>query len=145
MHTKDNFSRQANIYAKFRPSYPAELYEYLYSRCKNFENAWDCGTGNGQVATQLAQRFTQVYATDISQEQLHHAKPIDNVEYRATSAENSSLKDSCIDLITVAQAIHWFDFEKFFEEAGRIARKECILAYWAYDLPKIEAEIDEVL
>lgn len=142
---KDNFSKQASTYARYRPHYPAELYDYIFSRCTKYGNAWDCGTGNGQVAVQLAKRFDYVNATDISQAQLNNALKKTSIEYRLASAETSGLPAGSIDLITVAQAIHWFDPKKFFDEVKRVATSNCLLTYWAYDLPRINEDIDETV
>ena len=113
---KDIFSKQADTYATFRPESPVELYEFLFKQTAHFENAWDCGTGNGQVAKVLAKHFKTVHATDISQKQLDNAIQKPNIIYSLERAEQTTLPDSSIDLITVAQAIHWFDFEAFYKE-----------------------------
>ena len=142
---KDNFSKQSDLYVKYRPRYPKSLYEYIYDRCSQFNAAWDCGTGNGQVAHQLAKRFNNVIATDISAAQLDHALKSTNINYKLASAENSEIESQSIDLVTVAQAIHWFDFDRFYKEVCRVAKPECLLAYWGYDLPKIEPAVDKTV
>lgn len=141
---KDLFSKQASLYAKFRPHYPQELYEFLYSKVASFDKAWDCATGNGQVARVLSEKFDQVYATDISQQQLVHAYQKPNITYSLGSAEHSGLTVD-FDLITVAQALHWFDTSAFWKEVCRLSHKETILAYWMYGLPTINHAIDEAL
>ncbi len=145
MSWKDNFSRQADIYAKYRPKYPQYLYDFLMTLVKNNHVAWDCATGNGQVATSLAAFFDKVIATDASLSQLAYAKPLPNVEYRVAKAESSGFKSNSVDLITVAQAIHWFDFEKFFSEVRRKAHNDTVIAVWGYGLLKISANLDEIL
>jgi hypothetical protein len=145
MTWKDNFSKQADIYAKCRPQYPSELYHFLVNQVKNHHLAWDCGTGNGLVATRLAAFFDKVIATDASQSQLAYAKPLPNIEYRIAKAEASSLSSNSVDLVTVAQAIHWFDFETFFDEVRRVAHHDTIIAVWGYGLLKISPELNEVL
>ncbi len=129
---KDNFSTQAALYAKFRPKYPAELYDFVLEKVKNFNTAWDCATGNGQVASRLAETFEQVFATDISQKQLDNAHQAENIHYSIAQAEKTAFPDNTFDLITVGQAIHWFDFERFFQEVRRIAKPEAIFAAWGY-------------
>src|SRR5476651_160086 len=119
---QDNFSAGAADYATFRPASPDEIYDFLYTHVSNFGTAWDCGTGNGQVAARLAERFDHVYGTDISEQQLGLAVKKDNITYRTERAESTSLADGSIDLITVAQAIHWFDFDGFYKEVRRVAR-----------------------
>jgi len=141
---KDLFSKQAGLYAKFRPHYPQELYEFIYSKVARFDKAWDCATGNGQVARILSDKFKEVYATDISQQQLDHAYQKPNITYSRGSAEHSGLTVD-FDLITVAQALHWFDTSAFWKEICKLSHKETILAYWMYGLPTINHAIDEAL
>src|SRR5680860_585604 len=103
---KDNFSIASDKYARFRPVYPKELYDYLVSLVPDRKKAWDCGTGNGQVARELANFFDQVFASDISKEQIKNAPPNGKIIYLVQKAENTSFPDNTFDLITVAQAIH---------------------------------------
>jgi len=141
----DNFSTGSSEYATFRPESPKEIFDFLFSRMDNFNIAWDCGTGNGQVAATLADRFRVVYGTDISQAQLDLAKQAGNILYLQERAEQTSLPDNSIDLVTVAQAIHWFDFEKFYAEVNRVARPGALIAVWTYSNMKISPAIDEVI
>ena len=145
MPFKDHFSKQASDYAKFRPRYPHELFTYLGSIAPSRQVAWDCGTGNGQAAVALASVFDHVIATDASEKQISNAQPHDRVEYRVASAENSGMKSGTIDLIVVAQALHWFDLDRFYAEAQRILKPEGVLAASAYNLLRIEPAIDEVV
>lgn len=145
MTWKDNFSKQADIYAKYRPQYPKELYNFLENIVFPKKMAWDCGTGNGQVATQLAAFFEQVIATDASASQLAYAAPLPNLEYRVATVEKSGLAANSVNLITVAQAIHWFDFGKFYQEVRRVAAEEAIIAVWGYGLLTISTAVDELL
>lgn len=139
---KDNFSIQAKTYAKFRPKYPDELFEFIAGLCPEKALAWDCGTGNGQSAVSLAQYFAQVIATDPSAEQIKNAELHDRVLYKIEKAEEPSITDNSVDLITVAQAIHWFDFDVFYAAAKRVLKPEGIIAAWAYGIPG-NPEIDE--
>jgi SAM-dependent methyltransferase len=141
----DNFSNGSDEYARYRPESPAEIFDFLYARVNGFDAAWDCGTGNGQVAAKLANRFSKVYGTDISTEQLEKATQKDNIHYLLERAEQTSLPDSSINLITVAQAIHWFDFEKFYTEVRRAARPGAILAAWTYTVLRLDSAIDAVV
>src|SRR5689334_5303642 len=113
---KDNFSTQSEQYAKFRPTYPDDLYQFLFSLIKTKNIAWDCGTGNGQVAQELSKHFKEVYATDVSEKQIKNAIQRGNIFYKVERAEQTSFPDKNFDLITVAQAIHWFDFDAFYKE-----------------------------
>ncbi len=141
---KDHFSTQSSDYSKYRPDYPQELYDFILSEVKECKTAWDCGTGNGQAAIVLSRYFEKVYATDPSAEQIKNATQKSNIEYRVASAENSTLPDKSVDLITVAQALHWFDFTKFFAEVKRVAKPDAIIAVWSYELCKVDEEIDKV-
>ncbi|WP_420385892.1 class I SAM-dependent methyltransferase [Roseivirga sp.] len=141
----DRFSKQSDTYRKFRPVYPQELYDFLFSRCETFDHAWDCGTGNGQVAAELAKKFKKVTATDISQKQLNHAEPCPNIQFKVSRAENTDFGNSCFDLITVGQAIHWFDIPAFFGEAERVLKPGGLLAFWGYGLLRVNALIDQLI
>lgn len=142
---KDNFSRQSIDYVKFRPHYPKELFGFLMPLLKEHHLAWDVATGNGQVANVLAEYFNQVIATDISENQLKHAIQKHNINYRVESAEQSSLPDKSVDLITIAQAIHWFNFEAFYREVRRTLKPNGLIAVIGYPLFSIEPGIDTII
>ena len=142
---KDHFSRQTADYAKFRPTYPRELFEYLGSVAPSRQFAWDCGTGNGQAAVGLASVFDRVVATDASEKQISNAQAHERVEYRVARAEESALESASIDLIMVAQALHWFDLDRFYDEVRRVLKKNSVLAASAYNLLHVEPAIDEVI
>lgn len=141
---KDYFSGHSEIYATYRPVYPEALYQYIYSHLNGHEAAWDCATGNGQVASELAKHFRKVYATDISEKQLAQAPHTDNIFYTISKAETTSFPDNQFDLITVGQALHWFDLEKFYKEVNRIAKRNALLAVWGYELCKVNQDVDEL-
>ena len=145
MNTKDLFSGHSKIYAAFRPTYPEELYQFIFKHVANKSVAWDCATGNGQAAQRLATDFKKVYATDISQKQLDQAVQLENVFYSVSKAEETSFQDNQFDLITVGQAIHWIDTEKFYKEAVRTSKPGGILAIWGYSLLSINPEIDTLI
>jgi len=145
MAFKDHFSKQAADYAKFRPRYPRELFEYLGNIAPSRQLSWDCGTGNGQAAIGLATAFDWVIATDASEKQIANAQSHERVEYRVTRAEKSDLESASIDLIMVAQALHWLDLDRFYAEARRVLKKNSVLAASAYNLLHIEPAIDEVI
>lgn len=141
---KDYFSGHSKIYAAFRPAYPEALYQFVLSHVSNFDKAWDCATGNGQVAQVLCRHFSHVEATDISQSQLDNAFIANNIHYAACPAEQTPFADAAFDLITVAQALHWFDHEKFFTEVSRVAKRGTVLAVWGYSVLTVNKEIDKL-
>ncbi len=142
---KDNFSTQSGNYAKYRPSYPAEFYSLIRSLVNQQGKALDCGTGNGQVAFQLASSFDAVYATDISAEQLKNALHKKNIVYSVQPAEETNFPDHYFDLIIVAQAIHWFDFDLFYKEVNRTLKDNGIFAAIGYGRIQISEELDQCI
>lgn len=141
---KDNFSSRSSDYARYRPGYPANIFQFLYSLVPSKNKAWDAGTGNGQVAAELAKVFEAVYATDISLSQLEHATKAPNIFYSVQPAEKVDFPDHQFDLVTVAQAIHWFDFEKFYGEVRRTAKKGAILAVIGYGGMQVSPGLDKI-
>jgi SAM-dependent methyltransferase len=141
----DLFSARAAAYARFRPTYPESMLEYLARLAPERRLAWDCGTGNGQAAVLLASHFEHVIATDASAKQLAQAAPHPRVEYRQATAESSGLGSGSVDLVTVAQALHWFPIDAFYAEVKRVLVPSGVLAVWTYSLVRIEPEIDAVV
>ena len=141
----DHFSGHAADYAKARPSYPPELFAWLARQCAAQDLAWDCGTGNGQAARALAEHFRYVHATDLSAEQLGQAEPDPRIDYLAAPAEVSGLPDRCCDLVTVAQALHWFCGEAFYAEVHRVLKPGGTFAAWTYTLLRGEAELNAIV
>lgn len=129
---KDLFSEQAELYAKYRPGYPSELFDYILSFVKEKDCAWDCATGNGQAAKVLAGHFKKVEATDLSESQLNNAFQKENIHYQVSTAEQTPFEDSSFDLITIATAYHWLDWKAFYKEATRVGKKDCVVAAWSY-------------
>ncbi|HEX7342819.1 MAG TPA: class I SAM-dependent methyltransferase [bacterium] len=145
MRFEDHFSGHAGDYAQHRPHYPSELFAYLASIAPDRRLAWDCGTGNGQAALELAKYFELVHATDASPQQIAQAFEHERIKYAVESAESVSLPSGAADLVTVAVAVHWFDFDKFYAEVKRVLKPGGVLAVWTYHLPEIEPAIDAVL
>jgi ubiquinone/menaquinone biosynthesis C-methylase UbiE len=141
----DHFSGHAPDYRTYRPSYPPELFAFLRSLVPHGERVWDCGTGNGQAAVALAEHFSEVFATDASEEQIKQAEPHRNVTYAVAPAEKCPLPDASVDLVTVAQALHWFDFTRFYAEVRRVCRPGGLLAAWSYDLHTVGPDLDPIL
>jgi SAM-dependent methyltransferase len=142
MPFRDHFSSQSKEYARNRPRYPGKMFEYLASLAPSQELAWDCGTGNGQAALALAESFQRVIATDASAAQIENAFPHEKIEYRVEPSEKTSIESNSVDLITVGTAVHWFDFEAFYQEVRRVSRPAGILAVWTYFFPIIDPKID---
>lgn len=144
--SKDLFSKQASTYARYRPSYPAELVEYVVSFARARERAWDCATGNGQAALLLSPYFETVEATDSSEKQLQQAVAAANIHYSAAQAEQTAFGDACFNLITVAQAYHWFRFDAFEREVRRVAKPGAVIAVWGYHIPQCDhAAINQLI
>ncbi|RZJ65810.1 MAG: class I SAM-dependent methyltransferase [Flavobacterium sp.] len=142
---KDNFSAQAVSYAQFRPGYPDALIDYITSFVPEKDIALDLATGNGQVAKKLAPHFKKVFATDISEKQLENAAQADNIVYKKEPAEHTSFEDNTFNLITVAQAVHWFDFSVFYKEAYRILKPDGVFAALGYGLFSTNERTDKIL
>jgi SAM-dependent methyltransferase len=134
MQHLDHFTPVAADYAGFRPRYPETLLRWLADRAPARHRAWDCATGSGQAAVELARHFEQVIATDISAAQLAAAMQHPRILYRRAPAEACGLADDSVDLVTVAQALHWLDIERFYAEVRRVLRPDGLLAAWSYGL-----------
>lgn len=142
---KDHFSGHADDYARYRPRYPEALFAWLAAAAPGRGRAWDCGTGNGQCALGLAAHFAEVVATDPSEEQVRNAFAHPRVAYRVAPAEAPGLEDASVDLVAVAQAMHWFDLPRFFAQAQRVLRPGGVLAAWCYALMSVSPEVDRVI
>ena len=139
---KDLFSTNSDNYKLYRPAYPDNLVKFICSLPKKHLLAWDCGTGNGQLAIKLAQVFSKIEATDISEKQLAEAVQSDNIHYTLLPAEKTHFEEHTFDLITVAQAIHWFQFDAFYAEVQRTLKPDGVLAVIGYDLCRVDDETD---
>lgn len=145
MSFRDHFSTQSAAYAQFRPRYPAALIGSLAELAPSRERAWDCATGSGQVAVELAGWFREVIATDASARQIEHAQPQERVRYRVLPAEQTDFEPACFDLVTVAQALHWLDLDRFYAEVRRTLRPGGVVAVWSYGLLAIDPELDPLI
>ena len=140
----DNFSCHSKEYSSSRPTYPDSLFEFLSAITPQKNLAWDCATGNGQSAIGLCKYFENVIASDASKNQIQHGFQRENIAYKIFPAENVNLDNNSVDLVTVAQALHWFDFEKFYTNVKRVGKKDGIIAVWSYDMHKINPQIDNI-
>ncbi len=146
MKPADHFTPVAQEYARYRPRYPDALFDFLATLVGAQARVWDCAAGSGQATAALAQRFAQVIATDISFAQLQQAPQHAHVHYYAARAEQSGLAAASVDLITIAQALHWFDFERFYDEVRRVLRPDGIIAAWSYGpLHTADAALNDVV
>jgi ubiquinone/menaquinone biosynthesis C-methylase UbiE len=143
---RDLFSTQSDQYAKYRPSYPRQLFDYIVSFVSKTDAVWDCATGNGQAAVILSDDFRKVLATDISAGQLANAVRKENIQYSICPAEQTLFEDDTFDLITVAQAYHWINWKAFHEEAVRVGKNGAVVAVWCYSLMSTnDEELDQLI
>ena len=142
---KDHFSGQAPAYERYRPGYPLALFEFLSAAAPARNRAVDVGTGNGQAAAGLAAFFAEVLATEPSQAQLERARPHPRVTYRRETAERIGVDDGSVDLVTAAQAAHWFDWQRFPREVRRVLKPGGVVAIWTYGLFSADTAIDAVV
>jgi SAM-dependent methyltransferase len=138
-----SFDKQAATYRKFRPTYPEALYDFLAGLCPKREIAWDVGTGNGQAAAPLAKRFEKVVATDVAEGQISEATPIPGVTFLVCPAEKAPVERA--DLVTVAQAVHWFDLDRFYAEVKRVLGPDGVIAVWGYGFIRTEEPLNALL
>lgn len=142
--TSDHFTSVAKQYAQSRPSYPPELFGWLAQTCAHWHLAWDVGAGNGQASVALAAYFDKVVATDLSEAQISQAVPHERIDYRAAPADRSGLADASADLVTIAQALHWFDLDAFYAEVRRVLKPGGLIAAWTYGILHVEGqEVEE--
>jgi SAM-dependent methyltransferase len=142
---QDHFSGHAASYAAYRPTYPKAMFEWLARESPSRAFAWDCATGNGQAAVLLAEFFDHVEATDASEGQIANATPHPRVTYRVAESQASGLADDSVDLVTVAQALHWLPFEGFYREAERVLKPGGLLAVWGYNFYFCDHALDGLL
>jgi SAM-dependent methyltransferase len=141
----DLFSEQASTYAAARPGYPDALFQFIASLAPARRLALDCATGNGQAARDLVRYFDRVIATDASADQIANAVAAPNVEYRVAPAEASGLPDHSVDVVTVAQALHWLDHDRFYTEVRRVTVPGGVVAAWCYGACRVTPEIDALM
>lgn len=132
MNFGNTFAAGSDRYAAARPLYPEALFDWIAAICRSHDTAWDCATGNGQAAIALARIFRRVEASDVSPLQVAHGFAAANVRYSAQAAEQTDFADQQFDLIAVAQALHWFDFDRFWPEVRRVARPGALFCGWGY-------------
>jgi SAM-dependent methyltransferase len=141
----DHFSVIAKTYAAFRPRYPRELFDYVASIVDHHRLAWDCGAGNGQATVDLAERFDEVVGTDASAEQLAKAPAHPKIRWLVARAESVPLASSSVDLTAVAQALHWFEHDRFYAEVRRVSAPGAAIAAWTYGPPRMDGDIGRAI
>ena len=142
---QDHFSGVAASYAASRPAYPPELYAFVARSAPATQRAWDCATGNGQAAVGLSEYFDEVHGTDASPQQIENAMPRPNISYSVQLSENTVFADDHFDAVTIAQALHWFDLDKFASELSRVLRPAGVTVAWTYGFFNVEERIDEIV
>jgi SAM-dependent methyltransferase len=138
----DHFSEKSELYARSRPTYPDALFAFIASRSPARGRAWDCATGNGQAAQGLARHFESVEATDASAGQVANAIRAARVRYTVQPAEKTDFAAGSFDAVCVAQALHWFDLERFYPEVQRVLKPRGVFAAWGYDRHRVSPEFD---
>jgi ubiquinone/menaquinone biosynthesis C-methylase UbiE len=142
----DNFSSKSKEYSFSRPVYPADLFTFLSDITPNHDLVWDCATGNGQAAIGLCTFFKKIIASDASKSQIDNKYERENITYKVFPAEKTTLPSNSFDLVTAAQAVHWFDFDKFYQEVRRVSKKdgEGRIALWCYGMHEINPKINKI-
>lgn len=142
---KDLFSKGSDQYSRHRPSYPESLIRFILSKTRNRHLAWDCGAGTGQLTKLIAPHFDEVFATDISHQQLQRAPKLSNTQYSVQPAEATQFKKHSFDLIIVGQAIHWFNFDLFYQEVRRVLKPDGLLVVTGYGLVRVNEQINRIM
>jgi SAM-dependent methyltransferase len=143
VESRDHFSSVASGYAAFRPRYPTALFDWLALVSHQHNVAWDCACGSGQASWPLASHFDMVVATDVSPTQVATATPTETIRCVVAAAELVPLADGVVDLVSVAQALHWFVGEAFFAEVRRVVGPGGVFAAWTYGMPHIVSDAVE--
>lgn len=145
VQTSKLFEDKADLYASSRPKYPKELFDFIASIARSHDEAWDCATGNGQAAVGLARDFSTIEATDISKEQIANAFQAANINYSVQPSESTNFKDKQFDLVSVAQALHWFDFDRFWSEVARVLKPNGVFVAYSYAWSQVDDTIDQIV
>ncbi len=143
--TSKLFNDKSDLYARARPQYPAELFSFIRTLVPHAHTVWDCATGNGQAAIGLSKVFEHVYATDISDEQIANHLHAKNITFSVSPAERTNFSDNMFDLVSVAQALHWFDFDKFWPEVRRVLKPNGAFITYGYSWFSVTPEIDALV
>lgn len=142
---KNTFALESDAYALARPRYPGELYQWILANCTNRGLVWDCATGNGQAAIDLSPHFKTIYASDISPEQVEHGLRSPNIIYSVQPAEATGYADGLFDLVTVAQALHWFSYQEYWKEVIRVSKEASLFCAWGYAWFTCDPDLEQQL
>ena len=132
-------------YSRTRPMYPPEFYYWLFQQVSSSKVAWDCACGTGQVALDLAAYFEQVEASDISESQINAASPHRRIHYQVSPAERTPYADQTFDLVCVAQALHWFDLDAFWQELKRVLKPDGLFVCLGYNRLSVSPQEDQAI
>lgn len=139
------FGARAEAYASFRPAYPSALFDWLAAHSPGRQVALDIACGNGQASHPLLRHFDRVLASDASVEQLARSQPAAGLHLLVAEARRQPLADARVDLIVVAQALHWFADAAFFAEVARLLRPGGLFCAWCYSLMTIDERLDPLI
>lgn len=139
------FGARTDAYASFRPHYPDDLFTWLAAQCPERQRALDIACGNGQASRPLLGLFEQVLACDASVEQLLANPDSQGLAMFVAEAQAQPLADHSLDLIVVAQALHWFATPAFFAEVTRLLKPDGVFCAWCYSLMRIDSELDALI
>ncbi|MEM1379179.1 MAG: class I SAM-dependent methyltransferase [Pseudomonadota bacterium] len=132
------FGGYASAYNAGRPGYPDALFDWVAEAAPGRAAVWDVGTGSGQAALSLAERFDHVFAIDASADQIAEAPEHAKITFRVAPAEASGLAGGSVDAVTVATALHWFDFPRFWAEVRRVCRPGAVFCGFTYGLTEAD-------
>ncbi|GAX78690.1 hypothetical protein CEUSTIGMA_g6128.t1 [Chlamydomonas eustigma] len=128
---------QSQAYNEYRPNYGTDcpkVFDRIFSYVNSGNDlAIDVATGTGQAISPIAAKFTRVLGLDVSKSQVDNATPFPNVEYSVRDAHDTQLPGGEADLVTVAQAMHWLDRPRFYQEVLRLLKPGGTFAVITYD------------
>ena len=139
------FGARADAYASFRPHYPASLFTWLAAQCASHQRALDIACGSGQASRPLRQYFKQVLASNASLKQVVAGKNYAEVQRFVAEAHAQPLPNQSLELIVVAQALHWFATPAFFSKVRRLLKPGGVFCAWCYSLMRIDDELDALI
>lgn len=138
LQIEKSFTQVADVYQQFRPGYPGALYETLAQLVPPVPESCvlDVGCGTGNVTRELSKIYNSVYGVDPSEGMLEQARrvPVESINpisWTEGFSESLPFEAHFFDLITVAQAFHWFDADRFLKESKRVLKPGGLIAIFA--------------